>query len=801
MSITKRRIVRRKESTSSPQLELLSPGGRDENCRKCPLWESAENICMWGRGPRRKIMLILDAPNLQEDRTGDILKGQSGDLIKSLFKEFKIDLKNCYVTYAVKCHGPEGRAPTGGELKACKPYLEQEIRDVDPEWIVTMGANALKQVLRKSKITELHGQVLDFGDAKLIPTFHPAIALRDPSKLPGLRDDIRKLSNALNGNVPSDDDIHWEVVRTLDRWNEVVEEILESPEVALDIETTGLDRNEKGAAINTIQVSLASGRNYSIPLEVRDSPWRLKSSIRQNVMDTLIEACEGKIVIGHNFKFDNLWVKKIYGAKFHLTFDTMLAHHVLDENTPHGLKELSVRFCNAPAYDVDLKTKLGLGDLNKFYKYGCRDTYYTLQLYYQFRSQLLKDMSLRRLFYRLVMPVARMFEDVEEEGLFINMERLAEVKEELTEQRENLLDELGRDINWNSPSQIADYLYETLKLPIIEKTGKGAPSTSESVLQRLDHPIPKKLIEYRGIEKNLSTYVVGWEKLMHGDRLYMSTKIHGTVTGRFASRLHQVPRNPLIRSLIDAPEGWLFVCADYSQIELRLAAMLSGDVRMKSIFATGGDIHMATAMEVLGHPESQISKEERKMAKAVNFGLVYGMGAPKLQIYARDNYGVDMSSQQSGQFRKRYFERYNGLLPWHERQRRCVRTFGQVTSLSGRVRRLPGIYSNDRGVRAEAERQGINSPVQGFGSGDLKAMGMVEIHNTIPHDTCQVKGEVHDSVLLWVREEVADEILTKVKTIMESPSLLKVFKIHMTVPLVVDIEVGPWGKGKKWHII
>lgn len=195
---------------------------------------------------------------------------------------------------------------------------------------------------------------------------------------------------------------------------------------------------------------------------------------------------------------------------------------------------------------------------------------------------------------------------------------------------------------------------------------------------------------------------------------------------------------------------------------------------------------------------SEVTKDERKMAKAVNFGLVYGMGWPKLVIYARDNYGVDMTNNEAKQFRRRFFELYSALPVWHERQRRCVRAFGQVVSLSGRVRRLPGIDSSDRGMRAEAERQAINSPVQGFGSGDLKAMAMVEISDTFKPKVLQIKGEVHDSILMWVRTKLLDSTLPRVKKIMEQPHLLETFGIKMTVPLVVDFEVGPWGEGKEW---
>lgn len=695
-------------------------------------------------------------------------------------------------------------SPSAKEVKVLKEALDLEIAELNPTHILTLGATVLKALSRKSKITELHGQTFDHNGAICLPTFSPAVAMRDPARLPGLRKDIAKFGHLLSGTQDNVTELHWGVIRNMAQWNTFIEEFKESEEVAIDIETTGLDPDAPGSAINTIQFSLsATDKNWSLPLCVRDGPW---SPDQQRIfMDTLFEQAIGKVVIGQNFKFDNRWLYRHYGNKFYLSFDTMLAHHILDENSPHGLKELASEFCNAPSYDVDLKTKLGLGDLEKFYKYGCWDTHWTRMLYYIFRKRILTDATQRRLFYKLVMPSARMMEDVESDGHFIDMNRLEAARMDLTTRRDAALARMtelaDEEVNWNSPAQVGKLFYEKLNLPVLETTAGGSPSTGESVLLRLQHKheLPKLLMEFRGIDKNLSTYINGWKELMHGDRLCISTKLHGTVTGRWASRLHQVPRDPMIRSLIGSPPGWTFVCSDFSQIELRIAALLSNDHRMKSIFQAKGDIHSNTASFILGKPIDKLTKEERKMAKAVNFGLLYGMGWPKLVVYARDNYGVDMTDAQAQAFRTRYFEIYSSLPVWHERQRRVVRALGQVSSLSGRIRHLPGVHSSEKGIRAESERQAINSPVQGFGSGDLKVMAMLEIHQTLPWEEVRIKGEVHDSILLWVRSDTLDRNLPQIKNIMEAPKLLRDFKIAMNVPLVADVEYGShWGISKTW---
>ena len=769
-----------------------------------------------GKGSSSPLMVVLEAPGIQADRGGPFISGPAGKMFLKLLEEAGIP--EPFVTHAAKCLPSEGESPSSAELKACKDYLIKEIEQHQPQWILTLGAGALK-ALHKGKITELHGNVIEFDEGfKLYPTFHPAIALRDPTKLGPLRQDIERLGKLMRGEKVGVTEIHWEVIRTMGQWNSFIEEFRASPVAAIDMETTGLDRNAEDFEINSLQIGLESGRNFAIPFMVRDSPWSKK--FQRIFLEELIQASEGKELTFQNGKFDNLNLRKEYGMWFRNGFDTMLAHHLLDENSPHGLDSMAMEYLDAPNWDIDLNTKLGLGDLQKFYKYSCYDVYYTLRLRHIFRAKLLKQPGLRRLFYKLTIPVARMFEDIEMEGLYVDMERLLQVQEKLTVQSLAIQEKLNAvaKINWNSPKQIGKLFFEELGMPVLERTPGGDSSTAESTLLRLEHPVAKLLMEYRGIEKNLSTYLLGWqglstkvnkktgertliqsdEKFIYDSRLYLSTKIHGTTTGRFASRLHQVPRDALIRSIITAPEGWTFVVADYSQIELRMVAHVSNDSRMKMVFQTGGDIHSTTASGILGKPQDKLTKEERKMAKAVNFGYVFSMGWKKFKIYARDNYGVDVTDKEAESHRKRFFETYSALPKWHLRMKRTVQLYGQVENLAGRIRHLPGINSSDPGVRAEAERQAINSGIQGFASGDLKAMAMVQIHNTLPRDLVKIKAEVHDSILFEIKNEYLNEALPQIKSIMENPPLFKDFKIDFSIPLVADIEIGRWGEGKKW---
>ena len=330
------------------------------------------------------------------------------------------------------------------------------------------------------------------------------------------------------------------------------------------------------------------------------------------------------------------------------------------------------------------------------------------------------------------------------------------------------------------------------------------------------HPIVELILKYRGVNIQISHFIDGWINRMWGRRLFPNFKLHGTVTGRTSCtdpNLQQVPRDPIIRNLVGAPEGWSVVEIDYSQAELRIAAIMSGDETMKRIYQTGGDIHTHTYEMITGEKVSDdkyIKKEQRKKAKAVNFGFVYGMGWRKFKIYARDNYGVDLTDKEAEQWRERFFQAYHSLPKWHSKQRRIVQSMGQVRSPIGRLRRLPDIYSTDKSKKAEAERQSINSPVQGFGS-DLTILGMSEIMGNAQYydpdyvldkDKFFVIGTVHDATLFEVRNDYLMEFCPRAKHILEHPKALEdVFHFDTDVPIVADVAVGKsWGAGIELHM-
>jgi DNA polymerase-1 len=340
----------------------------------------------------------------------------------------------------------------------------------------------------------------------------------------------------------------------------------------------------------------------------------------------------------------------------------------------------------------------------------------------------------------------------------------------------------------------------------------------EGVLMELrdQHPVVELMLSRVKWQKYDSSFFNAYKEMYDSDhRVHTNFKLIGTVTGRLSSgktdedkitgvrgkhrgvNLQQVPRDKLIRGLFGAMPGWTFVEADYSQIELRLAAFLAGEDEMKHIYLIGGDIHTSTAMRVTGLAQSQITSKIRKeVGKPVNFGFLYGMSWRKFIQTAFENYGSHFNEHEARGAREAYFALYPKLLPWHAKQRSLVNKYGKVTSPIGRVRHLPDVYSPDPGVRAEAERQAINSPVQGFAS-DLALFSMIHINRQFKELSLPARcvGLVHDAINFEIRNDAVRQALPIIKDTMEDmDAVQKTFGVYVDVPIVADLKAGQhWG--------
>jgi DNA polymerase-1 len=530
------------------------------------------------------------------------------------------------------------------------------------------------------------------------------------------------------------------------------------------------------------------------------------------VYEALNVSLHGKKLVAHNAKFDVGWLRA-KGVVVQAHFDTFLAAHLLDENRSNRLKALARSLLGADNYESGMRFSEEAQPLKELAIYNGKDTDYTLRLYHLFREELKAQPKLLRLFKLLVMPACNEFVDIETRGFPVDIPRLKERNSELIKRIEDTENELidrwvpedlkGTRPNFRSPLFLAAWLFgdKSLRLPIIEISPKSRrPSTRESVLLQLRtrHPAVDKLLELRVWYKYESTYTRNWierVRLAGRARLYTSYNLGGTVTGRLSSNMQQVPRNLYIRSILGfSKPGWVLLEADFSQVELRIAAMLSGDPELIRAFNTGADPHRQTAAAVMGVPEDQVNAEQRKMAKAVNFGFLYGMGSRKFKVYAEEKYGVIVTEAEAKAYRDAFFDKYAGLPQWHARQRRLVQDRGYVSSPTGRVRHLPNIASADEGIAAESERQAINSPVQGLAS-DFTVLSMVLLNQKLDHRVARVLGNLHDAVILEVRQEAASEVAIIVKQTMENLPLGRLFGFHPRVPIEVDVKIGThWGE-------
>lgn len=793
-------------------------------CNNCNLCSFSDPSGIWGSGNHKaKVMVINSYASENDEEVGAAVMPSS--LVERL-QGIGIDPEKVYYTNAIKCACPRGTKFKVGDIKKCKVHLDQEIEEVKPQFILVLGAQALKATVDGS-ITELNGVMVEKDGIKYMPSYSPGIVYRDPGKAPFVDRAMNNFKSMVEGSLDEPPELDVRVITNMRQLKRAFQHLTENDYLHLsyDIETTGLVRFED-------EINLFGFGNdqvqYIIPLEAPMSPLKGLRLAQHKLITTAIKWLNenAKNLVAGNGKFDDLFLEYRFGVKPHITFDVVLASHILNENTPNGVKENAVQECNAPNWDVDKNLKTGKYSTPEKYQeyltYLGYDIYYEYKLFRVFRKKLKQDKALMKLFYHLYMPGITSYETVEQHGVFIYPQQFKQVRKHLESEKSKIEKQLlklaGHEVNWNSPAQIQKLLYEELKLPILERTESGAPSTSEATLMQLrdEHPIVELILKYRGVNIQISHFIDGWINRMWGRRLFPNFKLHGTVTGRTSCtdpNLQQVPRDPIIRNLVGAPEGWSVVEIDYSQAELRIAAIMSGDETMTRIYQTGGDIHTHTYEMITGEKVSDdkyIRKEQRKKAKAVNFGFVYGMGWKKFKLYARDNYGVDLTDKEAKQWREKFFDTYHSLPKWHSKQRRIVQSMGQVRSPIGRIRRLPDIYSTDKSKKAEAERQSINSPVQGFGS-DLTILGMSEIMGNAQYydpdyvldkDKFFVIGTVHDATLFEVRNDYLMEFCPRAKHILEHPKALEeVFHFESNVPIVADVAVGQsWGAGKELHM-
>lgn len=777
-----------------------------------------------------------------------------------------LDPEEGVFTGAVKCRTWEA-SPTRTVIKACAPYLQQELALLPDSvrYVLVMGNEALQATLGKSGITKYRSKEYDITgtgtvvkDGKVItstplvavPTIAHSAVKRNPGQYAGFMSDLKFFAAKVSGKDGADGStkppkkiryvLDKPALRSLKR-------ALENAEVvSYDIESAsdhpGFLEKDPSSKIVSIAFTIVSKDNkisvWALPLFHPGSPWR---NVWERILEFIRDAfCKVRKSIAHNGKFDNRWLRQ-WNVDRYLTFDTMLAAHLLNENRRKSLKELAHMELGVPNWAIETKELLKT-PIMEVLEYNALDTWYTYWLYRHFRKQLLEQPRLLRIFQRFYMPAANEFTGIERRGVWTDRERLLtryeEAKVKLAEidaqiaayvpddhpfrvyYKDGRLKDEG--VNFNPSNFLRWLLFEHLELPVFRR-GKekddgspGDPSVAEGVMMELveHHPIAQLLLDRVEWNKYCSSFFAAYVELIdQEDRIHTTFKLHGTTTGRLSSgkendgekisakkqvrgvNLQQVPRNKFIRGLFGAAPGSYFVEFDYSQVELRVAAELAKEPTMIHLYQTGQDIHMTMAMQMTGKPAHLVTKEERKKAKSVNFGFLYGMQWRKYIQTAWENYGLRVTEEEAQAFRKAFFQQFPELLVWHRRQRALVAKYGRVESPIGRVRHLPDIYSPDREVKAEAERQAINSPVQSFAS-DMILMALVILHKRFREMGLKARsiGTVHDALNLEIPADEMTTVLPMVKEVMENLPMEEWFDVHLQVPIIADCKVGHhWG--------
>lgn len=749
------------------------------------------------------------------------------------------DAENLLFASVVGDNFPFDAKVTREDINWAKQTLSLMIPQLDVSGVVAFGNEALTATQGHSGIMKWRGMIEERNGVKYLATIAPAAVTRNPSQELGFNADLKFFYNNLMGvELDGDQPVRSAEYNRVTTKAELVAAcayISESDAVSFDLETKSFDEFDPDAFVVSIAVTtLRSGhmRCWAVPLHHRASVFR--TSWRAVLAKVVGAINAAPIRIAHNAKFDCRWLVQ-FTEGVSCNFDTMLAAHVLDENRVKGLKPLARSLLGAAKWDIDIKSGKNAppwytqSTLKDILWYNGVDTWQTMRLYKLFNKELDAQPRLKAIFRHLMMPASQSLVHIERAGVFIDREALntgAEtVANELDRIDRALMSHVPRDrrddANFNPSNFLKWFLFEHLELPVLMTTPSGAPSTSESTLSRMvdEHEVIPLLLERVKWNKFRSSFFNPYQELItHDDRIRTTFKLHGTVTGRLSSgkgdadkvtgakasqmrgvNLQQVPRDTLVRGMFGAAPGWTFIEADYSQVELRIAADIAQESTMLHLYATGQDIHMTMAMRMTGKPQSEVTSEERKKAKAVNFGFLYGMGWRKFIDTAWSNYGVVVTEHEAQAFRRAFFDEFPGLVKWHARQRRLVKQFGRVESPIGRVRHLPDIVSPDEGVRAEAQRQSINSPVQAYAS-DLCLLSMCIIDRKfrklgmVSHPI----GTVHDAINFEIHDDELDEAIRIIKHTMEHPPLERLFGVSLKVPLVADMKVGTrWGTGKE----
>ncbi len=592
----------------------------------------------------------------------------------------------------------------------------------------------------------------------------------------------------------------YEIIYAQQRLLEWIEELANSQGFAFDTETTSVLAQE--AELVGLSFAIEAGRAAYVPVAHKyvDAPTQLEREWVLAKLKPLLEDPELP-KIGQNLKYDQSVLSNYDIELRGVRFDTMLESYVLNSvNSRHDmdtLSELHLGHTPVAFSEVAGKGKAQLTfdqiDIEKAGHYAAEDADVTLQLHNTLMPQLTNLPALHRIFNEIEMPLVGVLSRIESNGVLIDdtllMQQSQELAQGMQEAESKAYDLAGGEFNLASPKQIQEILYDKMGLPVLKKTPKGAPSTAEDVLQDLavEHELPRLILEHRSLGKLKSTYTDKLPTMISSRTGRVHTSYHQAVaaTGRLSSsdpNLQNIPirteQGRRIREAFVPDAGNTIIAADYSQIELRIMAHLSGDDTLVTAFSDGLDIHRATAAEIFDTALSEVSDEQRRHSKAVNFGLIYGMSAFGLAKQ------LHVERKQAQAYIDQYFARYPGVAEYMERTREQAREQGFVETVFGRRLYLPDINARNHNVRQYAERTAINAPMQGTAA-DIIKLAMIETDQWLRQadNGCKMIMQVHDELVLEAPQETASEIQEAVISLMQQV-------VDLAIPLVVDAAQG-----------
>lgn len=603
-------------------------------------------------------------------------------------------------------------------------------------------------------------------------------------------------------NLKADIPREYELVTSVDALNVWIKQIISSDLTAIDTETTGLDTMQD--RLVGISLSTEPGRGAYIPVghDYVGCPDQLELTFVLEKLRPWLEDSKQK-KLGQNLKFD-LHIFMNHGIRVRgIEHDTLLQSYVLESHRKHDMDSLALRHLGLKTTTYDEVTGKGAAripfssvDLKVAKDYAAEDADITLRLHQHFWPLLEKESGLIGIYRDIELPAMEVLFEIERFGVLVDSQALNEQTKDLGERigviEKEAFEEAGSNFNLSSPKQLQEILFNQKQLPILKKTPGGQPSTNEEVLQQLalDHPLPALILKHRTLTKLKTTYTEKLPKMLDKQTGRIHTNYAQAVasTGRLASNDPNLQNIPIrteegrrVRESFIAPPGKVIVSADYSQIELRIMAHLSEDQSLIQAFKNGDDIHRQTASEIFNITSAEISTEQRRYAKVINFGLIYGMSAFGLA----KQLGVERSAAQ--QYIDRYFARYPGVANYMDRSKNQAKERGHVETVFGRRLTLPDIHASNHQMRQAAERAAINAPMQGTAA-DLIKIAMISVNRWLREEGLKTNiiMQVHDELVLETPEDELNLILTEVPQRMASVATL-------SVPLIADI-----GSGKNW---